>query len=94
LRKKQEGEPQHVNDVLTCGYLILAEYAATDRTHCDKMARSFLASVKIKAQSINHGRRCEPIAIQMYEKAKDVATQECGIFVCEERVLEALQIVL
>ncbi|KAL5006349.1 hypothetical protein ScPMuIL_015155 [Solemya velum] len=56
---------------------------ATERTDRDKLALSLVKPPQeLKTQPILHGKRCESVALQKYEKLTKVETTPCGTFVC------------
>ncbi|KAL5014449.1 hypothetical protein ScPMuIL_008719 [Solemya velum] len=54
-----------------------------ERTDRDKLALSLVKlPQELKTQPILHGKRCESVALQKYEKLTKVETTPCGTFVC------------
>ena len=57
----------------------------SDKTDKHKLARSLLEVTKIKAPSLDHGRKYEDLAISAYISITDHDVKKCGIVVSSEK---------
>lgn len=57
----------------------------SDKTDKHKLARSLLEVTKIKAPSLDHGRKYEDVAISSYMSVTDHDVKKCGIVVSSEK---------
>ena len=57
----------------------------SDKTDRHKLAKSLVEVTKIKAASLDHGKKCEDMAISAYMSATDQDVKKCGIVVSSDK---------
>ena len=58
---------------------------ATDRTDFPRLAKTLTQVSKIKAKTLEHGIKYEPVAVKEYESITGRNTKPCGIFVSKDK---------